>query len=67
MNNNTKNHCINVLIPLMRRNGITIHDIEAEIEYREKHKNDLIMCKNDDLRVYFTEELINCKRLWKEC
>lgn len=43
------------------------YDIEAEIEYREKHKNDLIMCENDDLRVYFTEELINCKRLWKEC
>ena len=62
-----KNHCINVIIPLMRKNGITIYDIEAEIKFRKKHKNDLISCKNDDLRVYFTEELINAKRFWKYC
>ncbi len=67
MTERIKNHCINVIIPLMRRNGITIYDIEAEIRFREEHKDELISCRNDDLRVYFTEELINAKRFWNQC
>ena len=59
--------CVDVLIPLMRRNRITADDIEAEIDYRESHKDKLIDCENDDLRFFSTEELISCKRLWKEC
>lgn len=65
--NEIKNRCINVLIPLMKRNGISIYDLEEEIKFREEHKNELISARNEYLRLYFTEELIHAKRFWKEC
>lgn len=62
-----KDHYINAIIPLIRKNGISIYDIEEEIEFREEHKNELISCKNDDLRLYGTYELINVRKFWKHC
>lgn len=52
-----------VIIPLLRANSMTIHDVSNEIAYRKTHINS---CENVQLKIYTLDELIGAETMWNK-
>lgn len=58
-----KTYCINVILPLLRHENVSLLDIESEINYRHMYK---MSSNNGTLKQYSDKELSWAYKLWEE-
>lgn len=60
-------YCLNTIIPDLKKAGVTLQQISAEIDYRTEYDvDDGIDGSDEALKYYSTEELCDAEKLWNK-
>lgn len=67
MTDEKRKYCMETIIPNIRKEGVSLEELSAEIDYRDR--NGILESKegfDDRLYFYSTEELADAEELWTE-